>query len=146
MAWNYQKEFVVQIGQGTDSKFLTIRICKSMNDELLVRIRDEKTFELDEQKKYGIFLQMVQELEARNTKKGVNARPKRDQLAHIFNDVMQQMIVNEKDKNNDGAGYGVATHIMVEGMPNFYAKKYDYESSNKFKFESIVITGVGRCV
>ena len=95
-----------------------------MNDELLVRIRDEKTFELDEQKKYGIFLQMVQELEARNTKKGVNARPKRNQLAQIFNDVMQQVIVNEKDNYNDGAGYGVATHIMVEGMSNFYAKKY----------------------
>ena len=117
MACNYQEEVVIQIGQGTDSKFLTIRICKSMNDELHVRIRDEKTFELDERGRYDIFLKFVQELEARNTKKGVNSRPIRNQFTHqVENDVMQRII---EDKKNDDAGYGAVTHIMVEGMPNF---------------------------
>ena len=37
MAWNYQKEFVIQIGQGVGSKSLEIRMCRSMNDEILVR-------------------------------------------------------------------------------------------------------------
>ena len=120
MALNYQKEFAIQIGQGVGrrcSKSIEIRICKSMNDEILVRIRDEKAFELNEQEKYDLFLQMAKEFEARNTKKGVNPRPKRNQPALILNEMMHRMTVNEDDKCNDGAGDGVATHIMVEGMP-----------------------------
>ena len=128
MACNYQEEVAIQIGQGTDSKFPTIRICKSMNDELHVRIRDEKTVELDERGRYDIFLQLVQKLEARNTKKGVNSlnsHSERDQFEHqMFNDVMQRMM---EDKNNGDTEYGAVTHIVVEGMP-IYTKKYDYES------------------
>ena len=115
MAWYYQKEFVIQIEQGTGPKFLTLRICKSMNDELCVRIRDEKAYKLDEKGRYDMFLQMAQELEARNTKKGVTARPKRNQFDQLLNNVMQRMTANVEDINDDGRD-GVATHILVEGI------------------------------
>ena len=117
MAWNYQqKEFVIQLADAkpTDANFLTIRICKSMNDELHVRICDEKAFGLDNQGRYNMFLQMVEEFETRNKKKGVNPRPKRSQHALLLNDVMQRMTINLEGKNDDGDG--VATHIMVEGI------------------------------
>ena len=117
MAWNYQKEFVIQLADAkpTDANFLTIRICKSMHDELHVRICDEKAFGLDNQGRYNMFLQMVEEFEARNKKKGTNPRPKRNQFDQLLNNVMQRMTANVEDIN-DGAGDGVATHIMVEGI------------------------------
>ena len=146
MAWYYQKEFVIQIEQGTGPKFLTLRICKSMNDELCVRIRDEKAYKLDEKGRYDMFLQMAQELEARNTKKGVTARPKRNQFDHIVNnvvgDIFKQMTVNQKE-NNDGAGDGEATHIMVEGISIQYFILFStiqkLQQNLNSKFEPITI-------
>ena len=137
MAWNYQKELVIQHGEEADSKFIKIRICKSMNDELCVRICDEKSYELDEQGRYDMFSNLTDELEARNKNKGVNPRPNRNQSA--LNDLIQRMTLNEEDKDNDGAGIGGATYIMLEGMLNFYGKFKKYVSSNRFKFEPIFI-------
>lgn len=121
MAWNHQKKFVIQLGQGADAKVLTIRIFKSMNDELHARICDEKAFGLDDQRRYHIFMQMVLELEARNKKKGTNPRPQRNQFDQLLNNVMQRMTANVEGIN-DGAGDGVATHILVEGLPNYMFK------------------------
>ena len=115
MAWNHQKKFVIQLGQGVDAKVLTISIFKSMNDELHARICDEKAFGLDDQRRYHIFMQMVLEFEARNKKKGTNPRPKRNQFDQLLNNVMQRMTANVEDINDDGRD-GVATHILVEGI------------------------------
>ena len=144
MAWYYQKEFVIQIEQGTGPKFLTLRICKSMNDELCVRIRDEKAYKLDEKGRYDMFLQMAQELEARNTKKGVTARPKRNQFDHIVNnvvgDIFKHMTVNQKENS---AGDGEATHIMVEGISIQYFILFStiqkLQQNLNSKFEPITI-------
>ena len=67
---------------------------------------------MDEQGKYDLFLQIAKEF---------GARPKRNQLLNEIEMVHRitewQLMANGEDKNNDSAGDGVTSHIVVEGIP-----------------------------